>query len=66
MMDEEINTILRQQERRAIEILTKHRAGLDLVAQALLDKETIDGALVSALVQQGLDGTVTTPVGAND
>jgi cell division protease FtsH len=66
MMDEEINTILRQEERRAIEILTKHRAGLDLVAQALLDKETIDGALVSALVQQGLDGTVTTPVGAND
>ena len=66
MMDEEINTILRQEERRAIEILTKHRAGLDLVAQALLDKETIDGALVSALVQQGLDGTVTTPVGAHD
>jgi ATP-dependent Zn protease len=46
--------------------LTKHRAGLDLVAQALLDKETIDGALVSALVQQGLDGTVTAPVGAHD
>jgi len=66
MMDEEINTILRQEERRAIEILTKHRAGLDLVAQALLDKETIDGALVSALVQQGLDGTVTAPVGAHD
>ena len=66
MMDEEINTILRQEESRAIEILTKHRAGLDLVAQALLDKETIDGALVSALVQQGLDGTVTTPVGAHD
>lgn len=66
MMDEEINTILRQEEHRATEILTKHRAGLDLVAQALLDKETIDGALVSALVQQGLDGTVTTPVGAHD
>jgi cell division protease FtsH len=66
MMDEEINTILRQEESRAIEILTKHRTGLDLVAQALLDKETIDGALVSALVQQGLDGAVTTPVGAHD
>jgi cell division protease FtsH len=66
MMDEEINTILRQEEHRATEILTKHRVGLDLVAQALLDKETIDGALVSALVQQGLDGTVTTPVGAHD
>jgi len=66
MMDEEINTILRQEEHRAIEILTKHRAGLDLVAQALLEKETIDGALVSALVQKGLDGTVTTPVGAHD
>ena len=53
-MDEEINRILRVQEQRAIELLNKHRAGLDLVASALLEHETIDGAEVGRLVQQGL------------
>lgn len=66
LMDEEINTILRQQETRAVELLSKHRIGLDLVAQALLEKETIDGALVSALVQQGLDGNTQSPISVND
>ena len=54
LVDEEINTILREQETRAVEILTKHRRGLDLVAEALLDEETIDGDKVARLVQQGL------------
>jgi cell division protease FtsH len=62
LMDEEINSILRQQEVRAVELLTKHRIGLDLVAQALLEKETIDGDLVNSLVQQGLDGTTPAPI----
>ena len=56
MMDEEINRILREQEDRAVELLNKHRGGLDLVAEALLEKETIDGSEVAALVQQGLGG----------
>ncbi|MEY2995507.1 MAG: ATP-dependent protease FtsH, partial [Actinomycetota bacterium] len=54
LVDEEINTILRQQEERAVQILTAHRRGLDLVAEALLDEETIDGDKVARLVQQGL------------
>ena len=54
MMDEEINQILTSQEMRAIDLLTKHRRGLDLVAQALLEKETIDGSEVAELVQQGI------------
>ena len=54
MMDEEINRILREQEERAVELLQKHRPGLDLVAAALLEKETIDGSEVAELVQQGL------------
>jgi cell division protease FtsH len=66
LMDEEINTILRQQETRAIELLSKHRIGLDLVAQALLEKETIDGDLVNALVQQGLDGNTQSPISVID
>ncbi len=53
-IDEEINRILREQESRARATLEKHRRGLDLVAQALLDQETIDGAMVSRLIQQGL------------
>ena len=39
---------------RARELLAKHRPGLDLVAEALLDRETIDGSEVVQLVQQGL------------
>ena len=53
-IDEEIGHILLEQEKRARVMLEKHRAGLDLVAQSLLDNETIDGAMVSRLVQQGL------------
>jgi len=53
-IDAEISRILREQEERARTVLQQHRRGLDLVAQALLDHETIDGAMVSRLVQQGL------------
>ena len=55
VIDEEVERILRMQEDRARELLTEHRRGLDLVAQALLEHETIDGAEVSRLVQQGLE-----------
>jgi cell division protease FtsH len=53
-VDAEISRILLAQEERAKELLLRHRRGLDLVAQALLEHETIDGAMVSRLVQQGL------------
>ncbi len=52
LIDEEISRILREQEDRATALLGKHRKGLDLVAEALLEKETIDGAEVGRLVQQ--------------
>lgn len=55
MLDEEIARILTTQEQRAHDLLTKHRHGLDLVAEALLEQETIDGAAVGRLVQQGLE-----------
>jgi len=54
-MDEEIARILFEQEQRAHVLLGKHRVALDLVAEALLEKETIDGSEVAALVQTGLD-----------
>ena len=53
-IDDEIARILREQEERARATLTKHRRGLDLVAAALLEHETIDGATVAKLIQDGL------------
>ena len=53
-IDDEIARILREQEERARVTLTKHRRGLDLVAAALLEQETIDGAAVAKLIQEGL------------
>jgi cell division protease FtsH len=58
MIDDEIARILAEQEQRATELLLKHRRGLELVAEALLEHETIDGATVGRLVQQGLDQPV--------
>jgi cell division protease FtsH len=54
LIDEEDERILREQEDRARQLLTHHRRGLDLVAKSLLEKETVDGAEVVALVAQGL------------
>ena len=53
-IDEEVSKILRSQEQRARDVLTKHRTGLDKVAEALLEHETIDGATVARLIQEGL------------
>jgi cell division protease FtsH len=52
VIDEEVERILREQEERATKTLRRHRKGLDLVAVALLEKETIDGAEVARLVDQ--------------
>src|SRR5204862_7702647 len=43
VVDEEVERILREQETRATKLLTKHRTGLEAVATALLEHETIDG-----------------------
>jgi cell division protease FtsH len=62
LVDEEISRILREQEQRAIDLLTKHRRGLDKVAEALLEHETIDGAMVGKLVQEALESPASTGV----
>ncbi|MDA3010204.1 MAG: hypothetical protein O2886_05740, partial [Actinomycetota bacterium] len=54
LLDEEISRILHDQETRATRLLDKHRRGLELVAEALLEHETIDGPEVARLIQQGL------------
>ena len=50
IIDDEVEIILRAQEQRALEVLARHRGGLDAVARALLDEETIDGETVGRLV----------------
>jgi cell division protease FtsH len=52
VIDDEVERILREQEARAIDMLTQHRRGLDAVARALLEFETLDGATVSRLVDE--------------
>jgi cell division protease FtsH len=54
MIDEEVFRILHEQEARAHEILGKHRRALDLVAEALLERETIDGSEVARIVHESL------------
>ena len=53
VIDEEVERILREQEQRCRDTLHEHRNGLDLVARALLERETIDGAEVDRLIQLG-------------
>ena len=52
VIDEEVERILRDQESRALRLLREHQRGLAAVAQALIARETIDGAEVSRLVDQ--------------
>jgi cell division protease FtsH len=58
VIDEEVSRILREQEDRATDYLKKHKTGLDKVAAALLEQETIDGAEVGRLVDEGFGGPV--------
>jgi cell division protease FtsH len=53
VIDEEVEKILRDCEQRCLDLLTKHHKGLDLVARALLEHETLDGAEVRRLVYLG-------------
>jgi cell division protease FtsH len=56
VIDEEVERILREQEERCRTTLNEQRNGLDLVARALLEHETIDGEDVYRLVALGRSG----------
>ncbi len=63
-IDEEIARILHDQERRARALLEKHRNALDSVSEALLERETMDGAEVANMVHESLgDRQVDAPAG---
>ena len=59
VIDQEVERILRDQEQRCRDLLHEHRNGLDLVARALLERETIDGAEVTRLIEVGRTSGVT-------
>ena len=54
LLDEEISKLLTHQEQRAKDVITRHRRGLELIAESLLEHETIDGPTVARLIQQGM------------
>jgi len=54
VIDEEVERILRQEESRARRILRLHRRGLDALARALLEHETVDGDEVSRIVDYAM------------
>ncbi|HEX9992522.1 MAG TPA: ATP-dependent zinc metalloprotease FtsH [Acidimicrobiales bacterium] len=64
VIDQEVERILRDQEERCRHTLRAHRNGLDLVARALLERETIDGSEVSRLIDLGRDGHRPEPAAA--
>jgi cell division protease FtsH len=52
VVDEEVGRILREQETRATDIVRQHRLGLEAVAHALLEHETVDGAEIARLIDE--------------
>ena len=48
-IDREVAKLLRQAEKRAVELLTEHRAELDALTDLLLEDETVDGSEVYRL-----------------
>ncbi len=52
VIDDEVERILREQESRAIEVLTLHRRGLEALARALLEQETLDGETAARLIDE--------------
>ena len=57
---------MHEQEARAFEVLSKHRRALDLVAEALLERETIDGSEVARIVHESLDEGQSDAVRSDD
>jgi cell division protease FtsH len=64
VIDEEVERILRDQEDRCRGTLREHRNGLDLVARALLEHETIDGSEVTRLINLASRSSADAPVDA--
>ncbi len=53
MIDSEVSRLLREAHTQAHEILAEHRDKLDMIAERLLEHETIDGRDVEEIVENG-------------
>ncbi|MEO9180993.1 MAG: ATP-dependent zinc metalloprotease FtsH [Acidimicrobiales bacterium] len=62
VIDDEVERILREQESRAIEVLTLHRRGLEALTRSLLEHETLDGETAARLIDEA-HGEQVHPVG---
>jgi cell division protease FtsH len=62
VIDDEVERILREQESRAIEVLTLHRRGLEALTRSLLEHETIDGDTAAKLIDEA-NGEAVWPEG---
>jgi ATP-dependent Zn protease len=51
--------ILKDAERAALEILTEHRAALDAVAKALVERETVDKSEFDTIVAEAESAPAT-------
>jgi cell division protease FtsH len=59
VIDEEVERILREQQERCRVVLGDNRNGLDLVARALLEHETIEGTEVTRLLELASPGSTS-------
>ncbi|MCB1256557.1 MAG: ATP-dependent zinc metalloprotease FtsH [Microthrixaceae bacterium] len=59
LIDDEVEKILRVGERRCQELIQTNRVALDLIAQLLLENETISGAEVNRLIAAAQNGATT-------
>ncbi len=50
LIDDEVRVLLREAEARTVELLTRHRAGLDALIEALLSRESLDKSEIAALL----------------
>jgi cell division protease FtsH len=60
-IDEEVRAIIDRGYQRAMEVLTKHREKLDLIASELIEKETLEAEEFAALFEGGEGGTGPAP-----
>src|SRR6185436_14622139 len=61
VIDEEVERILRDEEDRCRKVLTEYRAGLNAIAAALLEGETLDGQEVADIVDSAMGRKVGGP-----
>jgi cell division protease FtsH len=59
VIDEEVSDLLREAEKRALDVITEHRDALDRLVDDLIAHETVDGAAVDAALRG--DGRPTGP-----